>query len=386
MKKGLMLFFILLKTIGLYAQNPTDSVKYSLLQNPLVQIETNDAIDALYNFEFEKSKSHFLYLKYTYPDHPLPHLLISLSYWWRIVPNYANEKWDELFLAYLDTTERLAKQLRDQNEIEGSFFLAAANAFRGRLYSERGQYRKAAFAGKNALKYLKECRGHEAYSPELLFGDALLNYYAEWIREEYPLLRPLMLLFPKGNKQKGIRQLREVARNAFYSRTEARYYLMRLLALEENDMVEGLQLAEYLNKTYPNNPCFQRFYARLLYQTGKHNQAEQISLNILTKADSMMPGYGHNTSRYASFFLGHINELRKNYKIAKAYYSQSIESAIKAKAVNKGYYYYALLRLGGIAEIQENKALAQKYYNQVKKESKRRHAANKLARKKLKKL
>ena len=166
-----------------------DTLEYSLLKNPFIQIESTEAINAMYNFEFNKAHSHFNYLQKKYPWHPLPYLLKGLNYWWQIVPDYLNESYDDDFLAYMDTTIYTAKNIRDNyNEIEGSFFLAAAYAFEGRLYSERRDYRKAATAGSRSLKYLEDCRGHEDYSPELLFGDALFNYYAEWIRVEYPLL------------------------------------------------------------------------------------------------------------------------------------------------------------------------------------------------------
>ncbi len=384
--KNIILLWAILSPEISFSQS-WDNANYGLLTNPYIQIEATEAVNSMYNFEFEKSRRHFIYLKKQYPWHPLPYLLLGLNYWWRIVPNYENEQWDSEFLAYMDTTTALAERLRSEyNEIEGAFFLATSYAFTGRLYSERGQYRKAAFAGKNSLKYLGKCRGHETYSPELLFGDALFNYYAEWIRDEYPLLRPLMLLFPKGDKEKGIEQLKEVARNAFYSRTEAQYYLMRLLALEEKDMQGGLQMAEYLHESYPNNAYFERFYARLLYQDGKYLQAEKVSESILVKIDSAYAGYEGNSGRYATFFLGYINELRKNYPLAKKYYNLGIGYADKVNATDKGYYLYSLLHLGKIAQHEDELEKARSCYKQVRKLSGRRHSANKIAKSRLKKM
>lgn len=358
----------------------------SLLLNPMIQVEATEAINSMYNFEFRKSKSHFEYLKYRFPAHPLPYLLIGLNYWWRIVPNYKIEKWDDEFIAYMDTTVYLAKRLRKENKIEGAFFLAAAHAFEGRLYSERRQFRKAAFSGKNSLKYLGECRGYETYSPELLFGDALFNYYGEWIREEYPLLRPLMILFPKGDKKKGISQLKEVSRNAFYSRTEAQYYLMRLLALEEKDIVGALQVSGYLNEQFPQNAYFERFYARLLYQSGQYAKAEKTSKSILGKVDSLQVGYEANSARYACFYLGHIYQLRKKFEDSKKYYKKGMDYAEEVGATDRGYYFYSLLHLGKIAEDEGEKQKAKEYYQQVRKVSKRSHSANKTAKKRLQKL
>lgn len=365
-----------------------DSLRYSLLINPFIQIESTEAINAMYNFEFRKAHSHFNYLQKKYPWHPLPYLLKSLNYWWQIVPNYEDSKYDDAFLAYIDTTKVLAENIKEKyNEIEGAFFLAAAYAFEGRLYSERRQYRKAAFAGGASLKYLGECQGHETYSPELLFGDALFNYYAEWIREEYPLLRPIMVFFPKGDKKEGIRQLQEVARNAFYSRTEAQFYLMRILSSgEDKDMPEALRVSEYLHEHYPRNPYFHRYYTRLLYQAGRYTKVEKESLEIIQRLDSGALGYEANSGRYASFFLGHVYEIRQQYELAKTFYSRSIQYSKEIGATNRGYYFYSLLHLGRIAKREGEEELAEQYFRAVKKAAKRKHPSHEEARRELKKL
>ena len=365
-----------------------DTAKYSLLINPFIQVESTEAINSMYNFEFEKADSHFTYLEKNYPWHPLPYLLKGLNYWWQIVPNYENTEYDDEFLKYMDITKELAENVYEKyNEIEGAFFLAAAYAFEGRLYSERREYRKAAVAGSRSLKYLGECRGHETYSPELLFGDALFNYYAEWIREEYPLLRPLMLLFPEGDKELGIKQLKEVTRNAFYSRTEAQFYLIRILSSGENqDLAEAIRVGEILHKDFPDNPYFHRYYTRLLYQRGRYGEAEKESLDILNKIEGGKRGYEENSGRYACFFLGHIYEIRKDYDAAKKYYRQGMKYAEAIGATDMGYYFYSLLHLGSIADKEGDTDLAKDYYKQVKKAAKRKDSAHRVARERLKEM
>ncbi len=365
---------------------PIDSANNSILTNPHVQFEATEAIDDMYNFNFKRARAGFNALKIQYGWHPLPYFLKGLSYMWQIIPNIQDEQYDEVFLATMDTALVLSERLYEEvNEIEGAFFLAACYAFKGRLYSDRRQYTKSALAGRSTLRYLNEVRGNEAYSPELLFGDALFNYYAVWIRENYPLLRPIMTLFPRGNKQLGIEQLKEVASNAFYSRTEAQYYLMRILALEENDLVGAVRVASYLHETYPNNSYFHRFYTRLLYQTGRYTQAAEESLKILDRVDSL-PGYESNTARYASFFLGHINELKYNYEEAKKYFDLSIFYSEQIGATDRGYYYFSLLHLGRIEEKNGRLEVAKTFYKKVKKVTKRSHSANKQAREALKRL
>lgn len=350
-------------------------------------MEATQAINDMYNFRFERSMSHFNYLRKQYGWHPLPYFLMGLNYFWRILPNFDNTQYDDTFLAYMDTSLVLAKRMyEDLNKVEGAFFLAATYAFQGRLYSERHDWTKSAFAGKNALKYLEECRGNGELSPELLFGDALFNYYREWVPENYPMLKPLMMMFPEGNKEKGIEQLKTVARNAFYTRTEAQYYLMRISYYEEHDIEAALQLGEYLHETFPRNAYFHRFYARLLYQSGQYPAAMKESKSILSRIDSAYAGYEYNSGRYAAFFLGHINELHKKYDEAEKYFKLAVEYGEAADATDMGYYIYAVLHLGRIAERQEKKSEAKDYYQKVKKLTKRKHSANKEARARLKEL
>src|SRR5690606_32372115 len=123
--------------------------------------------------------------------------------WWKIMPNTKNKDCDDVFLAYMDSTILVAENLYKkypQYKLEAAFFLSGAYGFKGRLYSdeERRNWRKAASAGKNALNYLEDTREQSNLSPELLFGDALYNYFSVWVPENYPALKPILWFFPKG--------------------------------------------------------------------------------------------------------------------------------------------------------------------------------------------
>ena len=387
MRKAL-LFITLILPLLVSAQEwtgPVDSASDLLLKNRYVQIEATQAMHDMYNFNFDRAERQYNYLKKQYGWHPLPYFLLGLNKWWQLMPYGENEtEWDEPFLAYMDTAEVLAKRLYEEvNEIEGAFFLAAVYAFKGRLLSDRGRYTKAAIAGKNSLKFLGVTRGNADFSPEILFGDGLFNYYAVWIRENYRMLRPLMAFFPDGDKELGIEQLRETARNAFYARTEAQYYLMRIMYAEEGDLPGAIQIAKYLHEQYPNNAYFHRYYTRLIYQAGRYNDAVEESLEIINRIDLGEPGYEYNSGRYAGFFLGHIYELRQELELAKKYYGYAIEYGELSNAEDKGYYIFSWVHLGRIAAKEEDYETAIRYFKKVKKITNRSHSANKEARKRL---
>jgi tetratricopeptide (TPR) repeat protein len=226
----------------------------------------------------------------------------------------------------------------------------------------------------------------ENLSIELLFGDALYNYFSVWVPENYPALKPILWFFPKGDKALGLKQLKEVSYNAFYTRTEAMVWLMRILNSYENDQPRAFQISEYLYTTYPDNPYFHRYYARMLYSMGRFVEAEPACKNILARIDSAHIGYEATSGRYASFFLGQIYEARRKYDDAKKYYELCMKFAEQIGATDSGYYLYSMIALGEIAERQGNKTEAKRWFKEVKKKAGRKDEAFKDARKRLKSL
>ncbi|HEY9046540.1 MAG TPA: tetratricopeptide repeat protein [Ohtaekwangia sp.] len=385
-----VMVFLLVATFTVKAQPITrKDTTVILLSSVSVQLECTQALNDLYNFKFDRAEFQFQYLRARYRWHPLPYFLMGLIEWWKIMPNTKDTSHDETFLAYMDSTIEVGEKLYDDYpayHAEAAFFLAAAYGFKGRLYAdeERKNWRKAASAGKDGLDYLEESKEKQDLSPELLFGDALYNYFSVWVPENYPVLKPVLFFFKKGDKALGLKQLKEVSYNAFYTRTEAMVWLMRILNSYENDQYGAFQISEYLYQTYPDNPYFHRYYARMLYSLGRFTEAEPMCKKILTRIDSGMVGYEATSGRYASFFLGQIYEARKKYDDAKAYYKMCMKFAEQIEATESGYYLYSMIALGEIAERQGNKAEAKQWFNLVKKKAGRKDEAYKDAKRRLK--
>ena len=382
-----LLFFVCLPVERLQAQTPgTANAPYLLLDKGL-QYRITKSINSMYNFDFATAERDFAVIMYQYPEHPLPDFLMAIAYWWRIEINVDNKRYDNIFIQYLDRANAKAEKMLDQNpkNKEAAFFLAAGHGFQGRLYSERKSWTKATFAGKNALKYMEMSRGEQEFNPELLLGDALFNYFSVWIPENYPLLKPVLALFPKGNKKLGLSQLEKVASNAFYTRVEAQYFLFRLYGSEENRPEDALRIVEYLHEKFPNNPYFHRSYARYLYTTGKWTQAMQESLEIMDRMEKKQFGYEATSGRYAAFYLGEYYYRIGNTIEAKRYYSKTATLGEESESQDSGYYLFSLISLGKIATAEKNKPLARTYFNQVKRYAKRKHPAHQEARNFIKK-
>ncbi|UFH55535.1 tetratricopeptide repeat protein [Spirosoma sp. KNUC1025] len=369
----------------LYDPSAFDKKYDGLLKHPGVQLESAEAINQMYNYKFYDADKEFRWLRVRYPKHPMPYFLMGLAEWWKIVPNTDVTDYDDRCLALMDTTITLAEKLYDEsdNKLEPSFFLAAAYAFKGRLYSERKKWTKATFAGKNALKYFEKCKGNADFSPELLFGDGMYDYYAQWIPENYPLLKPILMFFPKGNKVNGIKELEKTANSAFYTRVEARYFLVQIYSME-NQYDKAYELSKYMHEQYPDNPFFERYYARSAFVTGRLNEAERISKDLLAKIERTQSGYEAVSGRTAAYILAYINQLfYKNLPEAKKYYQLSVDFAKQTNSTNAGYYWSSVLGLAKIATEEKNYDLAQTYFKEVMDKAERKSTQYKEAKKAL---
>ncbi|UYZ57433.1 tol-pal system protein YbgF [Hymenobacter latericus] len=340
-----------------------------LLLDKDIQLELDGAVRNLYNFKYDKAEKQFRSLRRRYPNHPMPYFLLGLSQWWKIMPtNIQTTLYDRPFFAYMDTAIVKAEKLyeQDNRNYEACFFLAASYGFDARLNAERANWRKATVSSKRSLKYLELSKEANGLSPEFLFGQALFNYYAVWIPDNYPLLKPVLLLFPKGNKQLGLQQLRNVADNGVYVGPEAKVFLMRILNNEENNPTAAMPIARSLATNYPDNGYFQRFYALLCFNEGEFRECERVSREILDKINRGFPGYEGISGRYATYFLGWLMQNKyKDINKAKEYYQRCIVFAESTNETSGGFYLYANLNLARIADKAKDVKAAVRYYGVV---------------------
>lgn len=341
-----------------------------LMTNLTVQLEITSGIDAMYNFDFKVAEGQFNWLKHHYPKHPLPYFLLGLCQWWKIEPNTQNTAYDKIFLSYMDSAIYFAEKMHkvDNDNQEAVFILAGTWAFEGRLNGERHNWTKAAFAVRKALNYfdrLKEMPKTEL-TPELLYGDGLYNYYVEWIKENYKMLRPVLWMFESGDKALGAEQLEICGQEAFYTRIEAMYYLMKVHSASGGKMIRALQIAGYLNEKYPNNPFFQRYYARLLYYSGRYPQLYTISKSLLERVDEGMFGYEETSGRYAAFYLGaYYRDYMSDPEQANFYYKRAVKFVEDVGDYGSGYYHYSLAALARSAKRANNWEDSDIYYSKI---------------------
>lgn len=371
--KNIFFFFLLLSLqtqaqfFGLFGGNKEKPKNSQLLLDRGVQINSTKAINNMYNFKFHEAEVEFKWLIVKFPEHPIGYFLLGLNEWWKIVPDTKNTKFDDSCHDYMDKAIDKADELlsNNSNDKEAAFFLACAYAFKGRLYAEREKWVKSAWAGKQAIKYLEKSRGSDNINPELIFGDGLYNYYSKWIHENYKSLKPLLTFFRKGNKALGIEQLEDVSTNAFYTRMEARYFLVQIYSMEQLPN-KALMLSRQMHALYPDNSFFHRYVARTAFSMGRLDDAAIYAKQLLENIDAQKYGYSFNDGRYGAYILGYVNEHQyRDPAQAKIYYSKCIAYSRGNDSEDSGYFLGSNLALARFAENEGNYANAIAYYQEV---------------------
>ena len=84
-----------------FAQKKSDY----LLDNMQIQIESTEAVDSMYNFNFASAEKQFRWIIQAHPDHPLGYFLLSLSNWWKLLPEDHIRTYDDCLLYTSDAAD-----------------------------------------------------------------------------------------------------------------------------------------------------------------------------------------------------------------------------------------------------------------------------------------
>ena len=263
-------------------------------------------IDLIYNLRFAEAERHFQAIVAAEPDNPLGYFFRAMVSWWRILIDLADKTHDAEFHARLkqciEVCDRRLK--KDPMDFDAILFKGGAIGFRGRLYGDREQYVRAARDGLRGLPLLKKSRQLEPTNKDILFGQGLYHYFAEVMPQRHRILRPIMAFLPDGDRVLGLQQLKEVAREGAYARTEAAYFLGQIYRIFEKDNRRALPYFEELYKRYPDNAVFHRYAARLMVELGRWRSGVALYEEYVRRSLAGQTGYHRHGRLEAHYYAG----------------------------------------------------------------------------------
>jgi hypothetical protein len=194
---------------------------------------------------------------------------------------------------------------------------------------------------------------------DFYFFTGLYQYYREAYPEAHPVYKPFAILFPKGDKINGLKELKQAARYSIFMKGEANTFLTGIYISFENNYPTALSYSRILSDQYPRNNQFLSVYIKNLLLIKQYEEAEKILEHNENPEN-------HYFRFQKNIFKGILNEKKyHNSKAAEAYYMASIKQAGSIGSFADDYLAFAYFGLSRIMKERGETKLSKSYYKKA---------------------
>ena len=338
------------------------------LHSQITDEKIQSGLGFIYHLKYDSANIIFSGFINSEPANPLGYFGQTLLEWWKINLDFSDQSNDDNFYSKVDKVIEVCDNILDKNEHDADalLFKGGALGYRGLLKAMRESYLKSAEDGKKSLNLLMNVLELYPDNKDALFGVGVYNYYADKIPEEKPILKPLTILFPKGDKGKGLLQLKEAAENSKYSKIEARNALARIDLNYEQNNSEAETVSLKLYTDYPENPIFEKYLARSYTLNYKFDLALELWKSFVNKFGQSLPGYTSSYSkREGNYYIALCYQRLGRILEAEPYLSvcEELTKSLDNNDTQIGVYTY--LMLGWMYDKKGDRGKADYYYDKV---------------------
>ena len=299
-----------------------DSSLSTVLNDPFVQRTGTKGLNRLYNMRSDSAQALFRKIDARYPNHPVGPFLQGLNLWWTIMLDLTDTSHDEAFFEQMDEVIERCEEILDEHpdHFDALLFKGAAHGFKARLASNRSDWWSAL---QNGRKAIGPARRVAEIAPEgngdYVFGKGLYDYYTAILEEEYPAVKAFTWMIPDGDRERGLRLLKQTAAEGRYVKTEAIYYLTQVHYLYEDDYMAARHYVRRLRDRHPDNPYFHNFEGRVYARWGRWDRAHEVFGEVVARAESDRPGYNAHMEEIARYYLARERLYHDRYEEALAH-------------------------------------------------------------------
>jgi len=297
---------------------PPDSVRgfATVLNDPFVAERGTTGLNRLYGLQPDTARALFQQIDDRYPSHPIGPFLQGLNLWWRIMLDLTDDRYDDRFYDHMDEVIDRCEEILDEtpDHFDALLFKGAAHGFKARLASNRSDWWKALVNGRRAIKPIRRvAEVAPADNGDYVFGKGLYDYYTAILEEEYPAVKTFTWMIPDGNRERGLRLLKQTAQTGRYVQTEAIYFLTQIYFLYEEEYLPARRYVRRLRERHPNNPYFHNYEGRVYARWGRWGRARTIFREVVERCEAGRPGYTVHMEEVARYYLGKDRLFRGEY-------------------------------------------------------------------------
>ena len=284
-------------------------VGHGLLDDPAFIAQVEQGMALLYNVQFEGARSIFEQASRHFSEHPVGPFLEAVNTWWMIQIDPADLSYDTRFNALIDEALQRSNALlkKDKDDRDAKYLKSAALGLRAQFRTRRQSWLGAASDGKDSFDYIEELVEEDPDNDDIYYGLGVYDYYVPLALERYPILKPILIIFPKGNKERGISRLERVMRSGRFGRVEAAFALAKIFLQYEKTPARALGFITWLRTEFPDNPLFHTFEGQAYFDLEYWQEARRIYEEVLERHNAGKRGYNQTIGNQARSALRRIS-------------------------------------------------------------------------------
>ena len=340
-------------TLGVYLLSGVFQLEAQVLQDTTALKLVKETVDQMYNMRFSDAGETCNKIREKYPEHPVGFLLRGMIIYWENYPLMSGSGAGRGFEYQMRLCIDKCEDFKPENEAEILLTNLCARGSLLAFYSGNDLNSKAFSLGRTTYRYLRRSFKFVGTFPDFYFFTGLYNYYREAYPDAHPAYRPLFAVFPRGNRVKGMQELRTAFKESIFLKAEASTFLSSNYKYFENDFVNASYFSRTIYHEYPRNIVYRINCIEDQLLIGKYDEAEKLINSV------------NSNNRYyqaqLTILRGILNEKKySDMNKAEQEYFRGIENLSEYSSYGEQYAAYAwfgLSRISGFNSDRHNQRI-----------------------------
>jgi len=194
--------------------------------------------------------------------------------WWKIISGEDNQTYRiQLREASNSAIDKLEAS-NDSLSYADRYCLISSYGYKARVEILDGNYLKGINLLNKTIGRLKTTFGKEDQYEGFYLTSGFYNYYIEQAKDCNPILSPYLILYPNGEKEKGIRQLKTGLQSSQkWLRNESAYFLLKIYLEEEKDFDQAIVYGQQATKEFSGNLLYHYYLFKAFIEAGHEEEA-----------------------------------------------------------------------------------------------------------------
>ncbi len=234
---------------------------------------------AVFSGNYPKAEKILVTLKNNYPE-SVKTKLITANYYGIMFEISGKE--DKYFFISKKYADEAVKELIQKKKLTNDdvFRIISAKSIILKMETQRKNYLKVARDMQSVIKYFEYALKHENEDDKMKFISGMYNYYIETAKEDYPLIYPVLLFYPSGNKKRGLKLMKECTNSEDNNISVRSLLQLSLIYSRDEKKTELFRFYfEKLLEKYPYNLIYRTEYLTALKKYGLRKEYEALHKN-----------------------------------------------------------------------------------------------------------